>query len=921
METGIKLTVNNKVYDIAVPLDWSLARVLREKLGLTGTKISCAQGDCGVCTVIMDGAAVHSCIVPVMDAQGREIITIEGLSNGSQLHYVQEAFIKAGALQCGFCTPGMIMSVTALYMKNPSPTQEEIQIAISGNLCRCTGYKKILEVSRTVEELKAGTYNEPSAGTNQLGVSHFRKDAFAKVTGRAEYVNDLRMDGMLYGAILRSKVPYGRIISVNTAKAKELPGVEAVICALDIGDLRFGGDVQDQPIFASDYVRYSGEPLAAVAAIDQETADAALELIEVKIEELKPVLEATDNYEPDAPVIHENYDKYLKTLPPIPDSPNPPKNVTFHGRVRVGDADEAFKKADRIIESSKVSHRTHPGYIEPHGSLAYIDENDNLNIISSTQKPFFIRNMLSQVFGIPQTKIISKVVTVGGGFGGKTAMIQEPYNAVLTLHTKKPVKLITTVKDEMIAAANRHKIRFNYKTAVTNDGKILGRKIDILADGGAYTIDSPGTVSLLIHSSCGVYRYENLEVNAYTVYTNTMPAGSNRAPGALPCVFAAETHTDIVARELGIDPLEFRLKNIVRKGEKMFNGQTIHNNGLEECLSKVAERLDWKSGDVKDGYGKGIACMWWCSGNFPGSALVGVNEDGTVQIISGFNETGGGAKVTAIPQIAAEALGVKFDDVGVSFGSDSSSFSYEHGVGASRMVFSMGKAVLRSCEQIKDKLYSYMREMGLAGGETIIFEGGKILVPDTGKSYPLGQIAKMYRSKYGPVVGQASLNMPFPEYDASRLVGMLYPAYPGPCFAVHGAVARRDEETGLVEVKKMISAQDVGCVINPAAIESQMEGGLVMGLGYALTEEQVFVNGVVQNTSFNDYKILTSMDLPEMEIIMVECPEEVGEDFSGPMGAKGVAESCLAPAAAAIANALFTISGKPETDTRLHKLR
>ncbi len=920
MESTVQLKVNNVLYEISIPVDWSLARVLRDKLGLTGTKISCEHGDCGVCTVIMDGNAVHSCIVPAMDAQVHEIITIEGLSSGSQLHDVQKAFIKAGAIQCGFCTPGMVMAVTALYMKNPCPTQEEIQVAISGNLCRCTGYKKIIQVSDTLKDMKAGVSEEPAAAGKQIGVSRTRKDAFAKVTGRAKYVNDLHMEGMLYGAILRSKIPFGKIISVDTTKAKQLPGVEAVICATDVNNALFGSDVQDQPVFAFDYVRYAGEPLAAVAAIDQETADAALELIEVVIEELTPILEAPDSIKPNAPVIHENYESYNKNIPPLINGSNSSKNLCFHARARVGNVDEVFKNASRIIESNTVAHKTHPGYMEPHGSLSYYDENDCINIISSTQKPFFVRNMVCQAFGIPLNKLISKVVTIGGGFGGKTAMIQEPYTVALTIHTKKPVKIITSIKDEMISAANRHRIRFNYKTAIAEDGTILGRKIDILADAGAYTIDSPGTVSLFVHTACGPYRYENLEVNAYAVYTNTVPSGSNRAPGGLACVFASETHADIIAKAIDIDPLAFRLKNAVRKGEKLFNGQTIQAVGLIDCLTNTAEKLHWDKGQVEEGFGKGISCMWWCSGVFSGSVLTSVNDDGTVQILSGLNEIGTGSKVTSIGQIAAEAMGIDFDDVDLSFGSDTSHFAYEHGVGASRTVFSMGKAVLNSCEQIKEKLHTFMKEEGLAFDKAPRFEGGKIIVPETGKVFPLGRVAGMYKSKKGPLVGQSSINRPFPDYDASRLEAMLYPAFPGPTFAVQGAIARRDEETGIVEIKKMVSVQDVGYAINPCAIEGQMEGGIVMGVGYALTEELIITDGIVKNSSFSDYKMLTSMDIPEMDVVMLECAEEVDDEFSGPMGAKGVAECALAPAAGAIANALFAVSGNPEVETKLQKL-
>lgn len=916
MEQQIELRVNGKNYHLSVPAHWSLARTLREKLRLTGTKVSCEQGDCGACTVIIDKKAVQSCIIPVHDCVGKDILTIEGISEKDQLHFVQRAFMKAGAIQCGFCTPGMVMSIVALYMVNENPTEEDIKKAIAGNLCRCTGYKKIIDVAKEIEKERAGVSESPSE--SPVGVNFVRKDSFSKVTGRAKYVNDFFMDNMLYGAILRSQVAHGKIISLDVSKARQLPGVKAVLSAQDVGKRLFGQEVRDQPVFAFDKVRYVGEPLATVAAVDPETAEAALKLIEVNIEELPANFDAVDSMAKDAVIIHEDFDNYEKVNTIIPDGPDAPKNVCWHIRVHKGDVEAGFAKADLVVEDEVVSHKTHPGYIEPHGSLAYVDDNGYLNVISATQKPYFVRMMLSSILDMPQSKIIVKAPTIGGGFGGKLMIIPEPYSALLAIKTGQPVKIIISRQEELIAAATRHKYRVKIKSGVMKDGTVIARKIKVIADAGAYTLDSQGDLSLATFGAAGPYRYENLDMDVYAIYTNNVPAASNRAPFALPSTFGMETHMDLLARKLGMDPLTLRLKNILRSGDKAFNGQEIINCGLEECLNKVAKRLDWQSGRLQNDLGKGIACMWWCSGNFPGSAMVSVNDDGSVQIISGCNEIGTGSKVTGIPQIAAKALGVDFDMITLS-DSDTSHAAYDHGVGASRMVYTIGKAVLLCCEQIKEKLTSFLVDEGLSKDKNVSFRQGYVVLHSQGdQKILLGEVAKKYKAKHGPVVGQASVYMPFPDHDADCMEGMLFPAYPAPTFVAQGAIAGIDTKTGLINVKKMVAAQDVGLALNPMAIEGQMEGGMIMGMGYALSEELVNERGKIMNTSFHDYKLMTAMDMPEIETDIVECYEL---EESGPMGAKAAAESAVGPAAAAIGNAIYAITGTRPKDTRLHMLR
>lgn len=916
MEQTIILRVNGTDCTVNVPPDWSLARTLREKLKLTGTKISCGQGDCGACTVIIDGKAVHSCILPVMDCVGKDILTIEGLEKNRELHFVQKAFLKVGAIQCGYCTPGMVMAIAALYMHNDDPSEEDVKKAISGNLCRCTGYKKIVDVTKEIKRERSG---EPEpAEEGQVHRNYVRKDGYAKVTGRAKYVGDIMLEGMLYGAAHRSTRPHARILSINTEKARCVEGVECVLTAADLDTARYGAEVRDMEVLASEEVRYVGEPVALVAAATKEIADYAANLIEVEYEDLPAYFDARESMAEDAVPIHKDYDSYIKAHAPFKNPGTDPKNLCWHIKVHRGNVEDGFAKADYVVEDEIVSHKTHPGYIEPHGAVSYLDENGNLEIIAATQRPFFVRQHVATAFKLPQTKVVVKVGALGGGFGGKIAMIPEPLCAALTLKTGKPIKMIISREEELQTAAPRHKMYVKIKSGIMKDGTVTARKIAIYADAGAYTLDSQGDLSLAIFSAVGAYRYENLEVEAFNVYTNNLPAASNRAPFALPSVFAIETHMDFLAKKIGIDPLEIRRKNILRSGDMAYNGQIVKNCGLSECLEKTAERLKWSEGQVVDGKGKGLSCMWWCSGNFPGAAEVTVNDDGSVQMCSALNEIGTGAKHTAIPQLIAEAMGVEYDVVSLA-APDTSHSPYEHGVGASRMTHSVGLAALECCRQIKEKLTDFMVESGMAPDKNVSFEGGNVVIHGMNdKKIPLGVVAGGYKGKHGPVVGQYSYNVPFPPYDENCMEGHLYPAWPAASFAVQGAVVSRDSELEKVTVEKMVSAMDVGFAINPMAIEGQMEGGMIMGMSYSLMEELITEEGKSLSTSFHDYKIPTAMDIPEMETHIVECYETPVEN--GPMGARGCAESAIAPAAGAISNALFALTGVRQKDTRVHIL-
>ena len=911
MKTTIEFTVNGKKHVVEVEPHWSLAQVIRTELGLTGTKIGCEEGDCGVCTVILDGKAVHSCIIPAVHAHGREVKTIEGLSvNG--LHLLQQAFLKAGAVQCGYCTPGMLMAVAALLEQNGDPSEAEIRAAIAGNLCRCTGYVKIVEAVKMVTSADSGMAMEQNPGSplsqtasfeTQVGVNCIRKDGAEKVTGRAIFGPDVHVPGMLFGAILRSPHPHARIVGINMEEAKALPGVKVVVTCEDTPLVRYGVMLRDQMLFARDKVRYIGDPVAAVAAVSKEVAEAALCLIEVEYEPLPAVFDPLVAMTDDAPLIHEELKDYdMAHFVASWERMNLKGNVCSHTKIERGNVENALKDADFVFTDQYKTHMIHPGFLEPHASVASVGADGRLTIWTTNQKPFTVRTVVAETLGLMTNDVKIIPTYVGGAFGGKLEPGLEPYCALLSLRTGKPVNMQMTREEEFIAGNPRHASIIELTTGLKKDGTITARVAKAIYDTGAYSGNGPVVAGLSTLLLPGPYRMDNLKIDGYAVYTNKLNAGSVRGPAMPQSVFAVESHMDMLANKLGMDPLEFRLKNIVNDGDLSASGQVLENVGLKECLVKLADRTDW--GSKNPGEGKGIACFWWLSGGWPTSAAVEINDDGSVQLITGAIDIGTGAKHTSVPQMVAEVLGIPVRQVSVANG-DTDTCTYDHGDSGSRMTFTVGNvARLAALDARAQLLKQAAHSLGVAPEDIELVKGVASIKQGLGKeALSFREIVKLAKQG-GPIIGRSSYVAPPPPFDSETVEGHPYPSFPAPSFGAQAAVVRVDEETGHIDVRKLVLAQDVGFAINPKGVEGQMEGGMLMGLGYALTEEMLMENGRVANPSFRDYRMPTAADAPELETIIVECASD-----AGPYGAKGVGEPPAGPTAAAIANAIYDVVG------------
>ena len=560
-ESTIALTVNGKNYTVEISPAETLNTLLRNRLRLTGTKKGCGSGKCGACTVIVNGNTVNSCLLPAMDCHDAEITTVEGLApDKDNLHPLQDAFIRQGAVQCGFCTPGMLMSSKNLLDKNPTPTREEIKVGLSGNLCRCTGYKKIIDAVETVVEGKTA---QPSDTQPNIGGNFNRRDAAEHVRGVSQFGADIVRPNMVYGKILRSRYAHARIKSIDTSAAENMDGVLAVVTGKEVPVGYFGVDIKDRLVFARDKARYRGDAVAAVAAVSEEIAVKALENIKVDYEPLQPVFDAQEAMQPDAPTIHENLADYA-----IGFETDTRGNICTMANVTLGEVEKGFAESDIVLEDTFNTQIQHQASLETHAALAEEDVHGRVTVWSTTQKPFAMRRYLAKSLMRPINSIRVKATKIGGGFGGKLELLVEPYAVLLAQKCGRPVQIVYPRDEEFLATTPRHKTYFWVKSGIKKDGTLVARQARFIYDTGAYSGNGPTTVTLSSQLISGLYRIPNLFIEGYCVYTNKMNCGSMRGPSGPQTTFAMESHMDNLAHKIGMDPLDFRLKNLLEKGEK-----------------------------------------------------------------------------------------------------------------------------------------------------------------------------------------------------------------------------------------------------------------------------------------------------------------------------------------------------------------
>lgn len=731
-----------------------------------------------------------------------------------------------------------------------------------------------------------------------IGKSPARTDATAKVTGRAVYIDDLKVAGMLYGKVLRSKHAHARILSIDTSKAKALSGVKGVVTGADLSFLH-GESIMDEPFLAREKVRYAGEGVAAVAAVDEETAERALELITVEYGELPALFDPVEAARSGAPLIHEALASYgrANSIRPIEGT-----NVCNHFQLRKGDVEAGFAESDEIFEDTFTTQMQQHGSIEPHGAICLIDDEINITLWSNNDSPYRCRKEIASAFGIALNKVRAvSAPCIGGSFGGKGGLKAEACAIALAWKVRnRPIKVVYTREEEFCSSLVRHPSVIRIKTGVERDGTILARQVEIYWATGAYAEKGPTVSRSGSVSGAGPYRIPNVKIDGYVVYTNRQVAGAMRGYGGPQVAWAYESQMDIIAHKLGLDPVELRLRHVYVDGDVHATGHKICSEGLKECLEKVAERMQWSRKPLGKDQGRGIACMERAVKTpFGSAAFVKVNEDGSVDILSSTTEVGQGSD-TILCQIAAEELGVSIEMVQKA-APDTAFTPFDASTTSSRSTFHMGNAVKMAAADARQQIFKLAARLLQADPNDLEIKNGNVCVramPE--KSLPVATVLSAHHGSSGTVLGRGYY---FPrrsegqiEYFSLDMAFWL--------LGSHGVEVEVDRNTGNVRILKVYAAHDAGKAIHPGNCIGQMQGGIAMGLGLALNEEIRFKGSMVLNPSFLSYKIPTVLDVPEMVPLTVECPHP-----DGPYGAKGMGETTNVPTPPAIANAIFDAVG------------
>lgn len=924
MDNQISLTVNGIQHTLETKPGETLATLLRQRLRLTGTKIGCEEAECGACTVLIDGEPVVSCIYPAARAEGKRVVTIEGLAAeiiaereergknlsvlrepGSlkSLHPLQEAFVEHGAVQCGFCIPGQILTAYALLKRNPNPTSEEVRFALKDTLCRCGGYpsieKAILAAAQAL--LTGKPVQKPSVPDSihkhkSVGYSHLRHDAMDKVTGRAIYTDDLVFDGMLYAKARRAMIPHGFLTKLDISKAKALRGVVAVLTADDIpAEHNHGLVIYDWPVMVGvgERVRYVGDALAIVAAETQEIAEQAAALIEAEFN-LQPVITNPVQARQDG-------------VPQIHDS----GNLLKHIKVRKGDMDKGFAEADVILEHTFHTPTTDHAFIEPECSIGVPLPDGRMEIYCGSQIPYQDRTQVARVMGWSEERVRVVGQLMGGGFGGKEDVMGQIHVAMLANVTQRPVKLLFDRHESLLVHPKRHATQIRVRIGAKKDGRLVACETELYGDTGAYASLGEKVMTRATTHSAGPYDIPHVRADCYAMYTNNPPAGAFRGFGVTQSAFAVESMMDMLAEKLDLDPVELRRMNALHVGSITNTGQELRESvGLTECIDRVAAEMCRHESDpfkpVIDPANSNLIRAWGFASAYKNTGLGGgapdisgadveLYEDGTFQVRSSAAELGQGL-VTVMRLTVAEEMAVPPEQVRVLV-MDTDLTPNGGPTTASRQTYVTGNASRYAAKTLRDQITACMAEKYDVRPEQIRFEDGIVHVNGHSLSY-----AEIYREM--TALGQPPRVRYMYEAPKTQPLGSGGDMHFAFSFGVQAAEVEVNKRTGEVRVLRVISANDVGMAVNPLGLQGQVEGGVMMGLGNCLTEEFIVENGNVVTDHLARYRIPGIMLTPEITSIIVEHPTA-----DGPYGAKGVGEICSIPTTPAITNAIYNAVG------------
>jgi CO/xanthine dehydrogenase Mo-binding subunit/aerobic-type carbon monoxide dehydrogenase small subunit (CoxS/CutS family) len=881
----LKFVVNGREHEGAPRPGQCLRAFLRE-LGWFGVKKGCDAGDCGACTVHLDGKPVHSCLVPAFRVEGRDVTTIEGLGGVDALHPTQRAFLDAQGFQCGFCTAGMAMTVASLNKAQLA----DLPAALKGNLCRCTGYRAIRDA---VDGLTHVHDAEPGHAAGANIAAPAGPDV---ITGRARYTMDVAIPGLLHIKILRSPHAHARILRIDATAARAAPGVRAVLTHEDAPKKHFStarhqsptDDVDDTRVL-DDVARFIGQRVAAIVADSEAEAERALALVKVEYEILPAVFDPEEATAPGALILH----------PKGPESRirDPLRNIVAEVHGHVGDVERGFAEADVVHEGVYLSQRVQHAHLETHGAIGWLDADGRLHIRSSTQTPFLTRDALAALYDLPREKVRVFCERVGGGFGGKQEMLTEDIVALAALKTGRPVKLEYTRQEQFSASTSRHPFKVRVKLGARKDGRLTAIAMDMLSNTGAYGNHAPGVLFHASGESVALYRCANKKIDGRAVYTNAMPSGAFRGYGLSQTNFAVESAIDELARKLGMDPFAFRRLNVVKPGDHLVSTDDAPHDvefgsyGLDQCLDIIERKLaeappsdlgpDWLVGR---GFAAGMIDTIPPRGHHA-HCRVRLAEDGVYDLFVGTAEFGNGT-TTVHAQIAATLLGATVARVRVR-PSDTDHVEHDTGAYGSTGTVVAGAATRAAATALAERILDLAAE--ITGANRV---DGRIVVDHVelaGRRLALAELAEAAAARGFALEGAGRSG------GSPRSVAFNVQAF-------EVAVHRR---YGEIRVLRSLHAADAGAVINPMQCRGQVEGGVAQAIGAALYEDLTLdAEGRVSNPTFRGYHIPTFADTPVTEVFFADTHDSIG-----PLGAKSMSESPYNPIAAALANAIHDATG------------
>lgn len=881
----IALKVNGTAVQQEVAPHATLLDFLRDGLNLKGAKECCGVGECGACTVKVDGLTVNSCLTLAAEADGTEIQTVEGLAPDGELSPLQDAFLDCGAVQCGFCIPGMLMSASQILDDALCPTEQEVREGLSGNLCRCGGYNRMFAAMRQVGGQDAHHHGKGESVYAQIGADVRRLGGVERVTGKQAFLADIDLDGMAHVKLVALNVARARIDRIDADEARRTPGVIDIVSAADLPSPipRFGPVYQDRPIIAAGETNYHGEPVVAVVAETREAAELAASKVKILHTVLPSVTTLAQALAADAPLVQDPEQR--------PKDPLSRTNILKTRRFGWGDVDGAA--AEVVVENTYSFPMVTHFAIEPHGFIVDARD-DRMTIWSPVQHPFLLQKIMADLFDLPLTRVQVYAPDPGGGFGGKQNPKFEPLLAHLSRRTGRPCRLVLSL-EETFQAVRRAAATVHVRSGFSKSGDILFHDIDSDYLIGAYVDIAERVMTKGNYLACGPYRVPNARINARAVLSHTTPSCAFRGFGTPQISWAIESQMDSAARALGIDGLAIRLRNLAAKGEEVVKDDFPADGDWEQSVHLAAETVGWRD-PLPQGHGRGIAVAIK-SGATTGlsNSTVRLLADGSAIVYAGTSDMGQGAR-TIFAQLVSDALGVPMAKISVVMG-DTSVVPFDLQTSASRSTVFMGTAITRACEDIHEQLVELAADLTGADPTSIRISDGKIRLPDGDQV--IGDFVRRGLGRWnGELIGNGRMRKPTMK---EHPLGGTPAFFEFNCTAFEVSV---DEGTGEVLIHKHVTVGDVGKALNPLQVEMQDEGAAIMGLGHSLMEQIIFgPDGNIKNLGALDYRIPTTKDMPlSLSTRIVE-----NGDGPGPYGAKGVSEGailCTAPAlAAAVAQA------------------